>query len=810
MRVLLVFPPGWMQFGPYLSLPLLKAYLGARGIEVDLLDLNIEFYDWVLSRPTLEACASRLRARERRASELRPEEYAKLCKALLTSDYLSENIDAAKGVLRSRASYVDELKREQARRDICAALNVVESSYDQFRLTLNQLIFGSCGLAPRGVLPFLRSDQNIIRTFFEERVGARIARGSYDLIGFSLPAWEQLVPALTIASCLRERGERAHFCMGGNFITRLVGTWGEDPHPYTQLIDSFSVFEGEQSLWQLCEAIAKGHPLSSVENLVFARQSKLERTRIGTVNIDEIPTPDFDGLDLGSYFAPEPILPLFTSRSCPYKCSFCTIPYASSGFRERSPKLVADDLSRLTEKYRTSLYTFVDETLTVPALSGVADEIIARGLDVSWYGETRFHPKFDRDLAQRLYRSGCRKLQFGLESANQRVLNLMKKGVRVECILPNIHACLSEGIALHLFAFLGFPGETEAEARQTYAFAEEVHRLSLEEYKNPYTSMGIGSFNLEIYSDVYYHPERYGVRFDPAQARLESDELFELDYTVDRGLSRKDAARLLRELNNSGVFHDVCERTGRVWWQSLWGNETNEDQDFILYALKERKEAREDQPGPAVADLLYLKPGEGEREVRLADGVGRGAFSRDFLLTRGDESGAGSEAGPVVSFYDRSQDLVVNLPAPVGQELEAALARGALPPDPSPALRAAVEALLRNGLLIAKGSGVGVALRGEELGQHDDVQLRFNPDFAILKVRPGAIELFNLASQELVSVNAVVAWVASAVRERSVTVGELASRVAAQEPRLTEEAVAQIAASLVDARVLIAACEPRS
>ncbi|MEW6734914.1 MAG: radical SAM protein, partial [Acidobacteriota bacterium] len=538
MRNLLIFPPGWMQFGPYLSLPLLKGFLKARGIETSILDLNLEFYDWVLSRSVLEQVEECLKARERAdKSTLSAKEIAKLCKALLNHSYLVEHVESAKNTLRTAELYLDDRQRQQAKIDLCGALNLVESAFPGLTLTLSEISFSNCGLEPDEVIPFLSSNENIIKWFYEDRVCKLLKGETYDFIGFSLPAWEQFVPALTLARALRERQQDSlHLCMGGNYTTRLVGTWGEQAHPYTQLIDSFSLFEGEESLFQLLTALESGQPLDGVSNLAFRRKDKLVRTPLGGVDINAIPVPDFDGLPLDRYFVPEPILPLYTSRSCPWKCSFCTIPYASSKFRQRKAERVAEDLSTLKQKYGIRLFTFVDETLTVPILRNVSREIVARDLDIRWYGETRFHDSINEDLCKQMFQSGCRKIQFGLESYNQRILDLMRKDIKIDYILPNIKACLDAGIAVHLFTFYGFPGEEEAEARQTHEFAQWVLKLSRDTYKNPYSTVGSGTFNLEIYSDVYYHPERYGVTLvnisDPDASP------FEINYEVKNGLTR--------------------------------------------------------------------------------------------------------------------------------------------------------------------------------------------------------------------------------------------------------------------------------
>jgi radical SAM superfamily enzyme YgiQ (UPF0313 family) len=804
MKVLLAFPPGWMQFGPYLSIPLLKGWLKQHGIEATPLDLNIEFYDWVLSPHVLAQAKERLRVRERQAS-LGGEAYARLCKALLTCDDLADRIEGAKATLRSVDAYLDPMRRGQAKADICAALNAVESSYDKFRLTLNQIAFGSCGLEPRRVLSFLGSEENLVRQFYAERVRPLIEGTHYDLIGLSLPAWEQLVPALTIAQCMREQvGTSAHICMGGNYVTRLVGTWGNAVHPYTELIDSFSVFEGEMSLLRLVETLAGPKDLSKVPNLVFREGDQLRRTQGESMNVNAVPPPDFDGLPLGKYLVPEPVLPLFTSRSCPYKCSFCTIPYASSEFRQRSADNVARDLEVLQQKYRASLFTFVDETLTVPSLSGVARAINERGLKLYWYGETRFHRRFDRSLARELFRSGCRKLQFGLESYNQRVLNLMKKGVKVEDIQPNIEACLSEGIAVHLFTFTGFPGETEAEARSTYEFAQRMLELSRSVYNNPYSSVGSGAFNLEVYSDVYLHPERYGVRFDASAATLEGDQMFELDYEVSSGLSRREAAELVREFDRSAIFHEACSAVDSVWWQSLWGNETNEDEDFLLYALGER----ESQPavgGPEEArPVAHLWSSADGARISLPEYVLTGRFSANFLKA----DGAPNPRAPVVTFYDRRRDRVVNLPAAIGESILACLEQGALPTRLDAGVHEAINLLMRHELLTVQGQGVDNLLSANEFKSRDEAWLLLNPDIHILRLQPNSLELFDTVTQDIYTVNAVVAWLASMLREHPQPLQAFITEAVRQEPTLSRLTVRSALEQLIDARVVLATRRP--
>ena len=62
MKILLIFPPQWVPYGPFLSLPSLAAYLEANGFQVTQKDFNIESYDLLLSKHYLENISDTLDA----------------------------------------------------------------------------------------------------------------------------------------------------------------------------------------------------------------------------------------------------------------------------------------------------------------------------------------------------------------------------------------------------------------------------------------------------------------------------------------------------------------------------------------------------------------------------------------------------------------------------------------------------------------------------------------------------------------------------------------------------------------------------
>ena len=101
-------------------------------------------------------------------------------------------------------------------------------------------------------------------------------------------------------------------------------------------------------------------------------------------------------------------------------------------------------------------------------------------------------------------KSGCKYLLWGLESASQRVLDLMDKGTKPEDVsklMKNAHAA---GIANHVFMICGFPTETEDEFAQTIKF--------LDDHKDYIYAVHRGTFSLEPESPIFEHQERFGIK----------------------------------------------------------------------------------------------------------------------------------------------------------------------------------------------------------------------------------------------------------------------------------------------------------
>ncbi|PJW13102.1 hypothetical protein CV945_16005 [Geobacillus sp. Manikaran-105] len=538
-KILLINPPLWNTYAPHLAIPLLAGSLKARGWDVRCLDLSIESVDWLVSRKGLLSLESLFEKRYRDSdSNLLPE----LERARLIYPETIKNIDNAKQTLRSFSGLQNHEEFLKAKITLRNALHFISASFPglKFDLFANDLYYSA--RSSQAVLKAADDpEKNIYRWLFQKMLPPHLEDPNLGLVGISVSADTQLVAAITIAKLIKEIRPDIHITMGGNYTTRIVHKWKE-PHPLCQLIDSFILYEGEESLPKLCQSLFNGG-VESIPGHVYKKGDKLHHTPPQDVQLDEVPFADFSDYPLEKYFAPGPVLPTYASRSCIFNCAFCSIPFASNRFRMRNPERIVDEMEYQKEKHGSRHFMFVDELLTLPTLQGVSDELIKRDSKLFWYGETRFAPGLNEKISNRLYQSGCRRMNFGLESFNQRILDLMNKETRVDYIPKNLHAFLESGIPVHLFVILGFPGENKQETTRTIFFAEEIMRKSDEQYGVPYSTWGASPFVLDLNSPIGLNPDKFGIEIIPPKD--DEDLALSTNYITREGISETETSELM-------------------------------------------------------------------------------------------------------------------------------------------------------------------------------------------------------------------------------------------------------------------------
>ena len=550
--VYLVFPSSWHPSQPYLSLPSLKAYLHMHGIQdVKQRDLAIELLDhlctWERTKPLYERIITELRelGQKPRHSQFEKDKYAKLREAEEIIPSLKYEIDAAKDSLRCEDFYNLDRYMESLK-IIDVWLDNILAPYFPSQLTVIGSQMRYSPYSTKEVLEsFNNPNENFFYDIYKEHYLPSILKEDIDILGISITSVEQIIPGLTLAHLVKQAAPHIHITAGGSVFTKLVDRMERDGTPVFQFLDSIIVHEGETPMLKLVEEVRGGGDLSKVPNLVWENKGEVKVNRpFAKEELNNLPTPDFDGMPLDLYLSPERVLPIMGSRGCYWeRCAFCSIPFDHMDFHVRYAENVVNDVKKLKEKYNCDYFFFTDEALPINFMRTFATKIIEADLDIKWTGELKFEKSLlTENRMELLYESGCRKLIFGLESYNQRVLDSMKKGVELEVVDRIVEECVRIGIGMHFYLITGFPTETPDEARESVDFVVNNQRV----LDSRGFSCIISQFDLEKGTPLENNPSEWGIT--ELHTPPEHDLSLGYSYKIDTGMNSDEAEVLYREL----------------------------------------------------------------------------------------------------------------------------------------------------------------------------------------------------------------------------------------------------------------------
>lgn len=314
---------------------------------------------------------------------------------------------------------------------------------------------------------------------FEESAWSSVEQAASEpgpcLVGFSCDS-ENLYRVLHLSDRLLKRFPHVTVVLGGPHVTyewrphvndRRFIVRGEGE--YSMLLLAKHVLEGEGVIRRI-PGIAYRHDGEIRENPPFLGPYE---------NLDAIPFPDYSLLPANGVYIPAVI----TSRGCIYSCYFCSEGSTHRPYRPRSKGNVERELIALKNHYRGDLryLSFNDDTFTASAqrvydMCDVIDRVFPDKSHFKFFCEGRVdvlaaHP----DLLRRLKDAGLVRLQIGIESGDQAMLDRMNKQIRVEQVEAVVSACADAGITSIFGNFIcGLPGQTESDINRELAFAKRL------------------------------------------------------------------------------------------------------------------------------------------------------------------------------------------------------------------------------------------------------------------------------------------------------------------------------------------------
>jgi radical SAM superfamily enzyme YgiQ (UPF0313 family) len=252
-------------------------------------------------------------------------------------------------------------------------------------------------------------------------------------------------------------------------------------------VDAVVIGEGEETFPRIVERFLGGsRDFSGIKGSAFkdpAGEIFINPPGEMIKDLDSIPFPSIDIMAVETYFNEgskygvlqrrSRSLPIIASRGCPSDCTFC-VRFLGRRFRVRGAENIVDELAWLKEGFGVKEFNFLDDNFTLhkKRVMEVCDLIHRRGLDITFRFPNGVREDFlDGDILRVLKSVGCYHLDFGIESGSQRVLNLMKKGKKIEEIAEKVYLCKEHGFKVSASFLFGTPGETLEDMEKTIRFA---------------------------------------------------------------------------------------------------------------------------------------------------------------------------------------------------------------------------------------------------------------------------------------------------------------------------------------------------
>jgi len=241
--------------------------------------------------------------------------------------------------------------------------------------------------------------------------------------------------------------------------------------------------EGEYTFLELIRAFENKKALKSVKGITYRDNGHIIKNekRMLIKDLNALPFPDRKSLNFnykGTYanleFAPEGFTSMVSSRGCPYQCSFC-YGSRSSGFRTRSVENIIEEILYL-ESEGFSYVNFVDDnfTLSKKRVIKLCQLMRKNKIDMNWICEGRVNQVSDQMLKE-MQRTNFRIMCFGVESANQRILDYYNKRITPQQSILAIKKARKAKIPYLLSSFIvGAPSETFEEIYNTLKFAQKL------------------------------------------------------------------------------------------------------------------------------------------------------------------------------------------------------------------------------------------------------------------------------------------------------------------------------------------------
>ena len=335
---------------------------------------------------------------------------------------------------------------------------------------------------------FLKNGETISVGMPFERIKQEIYSRKPDIVGVAGPFTCQIENSVKISNLVKQVDQSILTVVGGPHVTTVPKGFLEE----AKSVDIAVMGEGEYTMLELAQYFEGKKQLSEILGIAYRKEEEviINSPRPFIENLDELPYPAYNLVDMEQYLNPKTIgyrsfrsraISMITSRGCPFNCCFCSVHlHMGKEFRANSANYVLNHIQYVVEKFNVKNIFFEDDNLTLDLLrfEAVCDGLIEKKIKIGW--ETPNGVRADclnLNLLEKMKKSGCQSVFFGVESGDQQILNnVICKSLDLNRVVEVAKICKDIGLKTGAFYIIGFPGEKKENMQKTVDFALGLKR----------------------------------------------------------------------------------------------------------------------------------------------------------------------------------------------------------------------------------------------------------------------------------------------------------------------------------------------
>lgn len=326
-------------------------------------------------------------------------------------------------------------------------------------------------------------DDHRLTRMSPDRFTEKVRTGKYDIVGFSAMSPEANV-SHEFARAVKAHTPHVITAIGGPYVPGSIDSiLGKGDFDWVFNGESDATFPAAVG----ARFFSQGH-LSEVKGLAWREGTGEDYRKNGGADliedIETLPMPAWDLVpfdeyakrnNMNNWLKGRRYAPLFTSRGCPFKCSYCHQIFGKK-VRWRSLESCMKEIEFLHDEFGVDEFQIIDDifNLRKGRMHDFSRMITERFGDR--YLKFCFPNGLRADLLNRedltlLYRMGTYQITIAVETVTPRLQKMIQKNLNLDRAEETINLCDEVGISTKSFFMLGFPTESVKEIKSTIRFA---------------------------------------------------------------------------------------------------------------------------------------------------------------------------------------------------------------------------------------------------------------------------------------------------------------------------------------------------